>query len=257
MTFIFSLILGVVEGFTEFLPISSTAHLMIVSRFLAIPATDYLKTFEVAIQLGAISAVMVVFFKKIISDLSLVKYMVIGFIPTGLIGFAAYPLVRSWLGSVWVALGALFLGGVFILLFEKLFKEKNGGLDYKKAFLIGCFQCASFVPGVSRALATIVGGMVMGLPRRSAVEFSFLLAIPTMMAATAFDLYKNFSVFTPEYWWFFAVGFFAAFISAFIGIRFFVDLVERKNLEVFGWYRICLVIIVILASFLFSKPFTG
>jgi undecaprenyl-diphosphatase len=244
MNFVQALVLGVVEGLTEFLPVSSTAHLMIISDLWKISPSDYLKTFEIAIQLGAMMAVVIFFAKKIISEPSLVREIIIGFIPTGVIGFFVYPLVKWLIGYVWVALVALLIGGVFIIFFEKYFHPKDFHLTPQRAFLIGLCQCASFIPGVSRALATITGGMIAGLSRQAAVEFSFLLAIPTVAAATLFDVYKNISLFNSGNWQTLAMGFAAAFVSALLGIKLLLGLSQKANLKWFGVYRIIIALVI-------------
>jgi undecaprenyl-diphosphatase len=238
MTLVQAIFLGIIEGLTEFLPVSSTAHLMIVSRWWGIIANDYLKSFEIAIQAGAMLAVIFFFFKKIIFEPMLFRNIIIGFIPAALVGFFVYPLVRWLLGYAEAALIVLFAGGVFIIFFEKFFKPKDCQLTPQRALLIGLCQCFSFIPGVSRSLATIVGGLAVGLSRQAAVEFSFLLAIPTIAAAVLLDVYRNISVFRSDNWGLLAIGFITAFISALASLRFFIGLVKRKNLMVFGWYRV-------------------
>jgi len=195
MTLLQSIILGIVEGITEFLPISSTGHLILASRLLGLPQSDFQKSFEIAIQLGAIASVIVLYWRRFLEPAVLTKVLV-AFVPTGIIGFALYRVVKTYFFDS--------LGGVALIVFELLHREKDdavgdvASISYSKALLIGLFQSLSIVPGVSRAGATIVGGLIVGLSRRTIVEFSFLLAVPTMLAATGYDLLKNASSFAPE-----------------------------------------------------------
>ena len=201
MTLLQAIILGVVEGITEFLPISSTGHLILASRLLGLAQTDFLKSFEIAIQLGAIASVVLLYWRRFL-ELNVLTRVLVAFIPTGIIGFALYRVIKTYLfDSDTVVLWALGLGGVVLIVFELLHRERDDAVDdvasisYSKAFLIGVFQSLSVVPGVSRAGATIVGGLILGLTRTTIVQFSFLLAVPTMLAATGYDLLKNASSF--------------------------------------------------------------
>jgi len=250
-----SLVLGVVEGFTEFLPISSTAHLIIASRFLGVIQSDYTKTFEIAIQSGAILAVLVLYFRRFL-DVEVLKRIIVAFIPTGVLGLLFYSFIKDNLfGSMSVVLWALGLGGFFLILFEYLFKnDREGGddlrtLNFKTLLGIGLFQSLAIVPGVSRSAATIVGGMLLGLKRATIVEFSFLLAVPTMVAATGFDLFKNFHEFSSSQALLLFIGFATSFITALLGIRFLLAYVRRHTFTSFGIYRILLVILLIFLGF--------
>ena len=193
MSLVHVFILSIVEGVTEFLPISSTGHLILASRLLGISATDFTKTFEIAIQFGAIMAVVVLYFKKFSQSFSLYKKLFVAFLPTAIVGFFLYPFIKGYLlGSSQVVVWSLFLGGIAIILFEKYHKPfKPRPLTIRHYFLIGVFQSLSVIPGVSRAAATIIGGLLTGLKRETATEFSFLLAVPTMFAATTLDIYKS------------------------------------------------------------------
>src|SRR3989338_6797984 len=222
MTIFDSIILGIIEGFTEFLPISSTGHLILVSKLLGLDSDDFLKSFQIIIQLGAILAVIVIYFKRIISDYELIKRAVIAFIPTAIAGFFMYRTIKSLLGSDEVVLITLLLGGLFIIIFEKfIYKFKiRTEFTYKDAFLIGIFQILALVPGVSRAAATIIGGMFLGMHRRDITEFSFILAIPTMLAASGYDLYKNYELFTAADLNLLLIGFITSFVVAIFAIKF-------------------------------------
>ncbi|KKU09631.1 MAG: Undecaprenyl-diphosphatase [Candidatus Woesebacteria bacterium GW2011_GWB1_45_5] len=240
MDFIHVLILSAVEGLTEFLPISSTGHLILISKLLGITESDFTKTFEIAIQLGAILSIVVLYFKKFITDIELYKKLFFAFIPTAAVGFFLYPFIKGFLlGSSTITLITLFLGG-FVLIF---FKKENSGskkIGYKEAFLIGVFQSVSIIPGVSRAAATIIGGLLVGLNRKNATEFSFLLAVPTMFAATALDIYKSSAILNSSNVPSLLTGTFFSFIFAMLAVKFLVDYVKTHDFTAFGVYRILL-----------------
>ncbi len=236
---------GIVEGITEFLPVSSTGHLILTSRILGLTQTEFLKSFEIAIQLGAILSVIVLYGKTICFDFQIVKKIFTAFIPTAVVGLALYKLIKGFLlGDVSVVLWSLLVGGVILILFEKFYKDKSrstetlSDISYRQAFLIGIFQSLAVIPGVSRAAATIIGGLLLGLKRKTIVEFSFLLAVPTMLAATALDLVKSENVFLPEQWFFLGVGFFTSFVIALLSIKFLLRFIQDHNFVVFGAYRI-------------------
>ncbi len=243
MHFFEALLLGVVEGITEFLPISSTGHLILVSHLLGLSSTEFLKSFEIIIQLGAILAVFVLYGKRLLTSWETIKRVVVAFIPTAVLGFLAYPYIKQFLGSESTVLWALAIGGVALILFERWHKEdtsqpEDALISYRSAFLIGLFQSVAFIPGVSRAAATIIGGLVLGLRRKAAVEFSFLLAIPTMAAATGFDLIKNASAFDVSQFGLLAVGFIAAFVVALFAIKWLLRVIQTRTFIPFGVYRI-------------------
>ncbi len=252
MHFFDAVILGVVEGITEFLPISSTGHLILANELLGIPATDFTKSFEIAIQLGAMCAVLALYFKSFF-DIEILKRLIVGFIPTGIIGFAVYPYVKAiLLGSPLVVVIALAFGGFVLIAFE-LFNvqadDTRGDLramPYSRAALIGLAQSVAVVPGVSRSAATIVGGLVMKMPRAAIVEFSFLLGVPTIAAATALDLLKSYKTFAGADILPFVTGFVVAFFVALASLRFLLRYVRNHTFIAFGVYRI-----VIALAFLF------
>jgi undecaprenyl-diphosphatase len=244
MTLLQSIILGVVEGITEFLPISSTGHLILTSRLLGLPQTDFHKSFEIAIQLGAIASVMVLYWRKFLEP-AILSRVLVAFVPTGIIGFALYHVVKTYLfGSDGVVLWALGLGGVALIVFELLHREGEvavgdvASISYSKAVLIGLFQSLSIVPGVSRSGATIVGGLILGLTRSTIVEFSFLLAVPTMLAATGYDLLKNASSFASGEFVVLAAGFISSFVVALLSLKFLLAYVRTRTFIPFGIYRI-------------------
>jgi undecaprenyl-diphosphatase len=255
MNFIHVFILSAIEGLTEFLPISSTGHLILASKLLGIAQTDFLKTFEIVIQLGAILAIVVLYFKKLVTSSDLVRKLIVAFIPTAIVGFTLYPLIKSvLLGSSSITLNALFWGGVALIAIEWLLKKSkiknqkskildNEAISYKQALLIGTFQSLSVVPGVSRAAATIIGGRLTGLSREAATEFSFLLAVPTMIAATTLDVYKSRDMITQGGALTLFIGTVLAFLFAIIAVKFLVNYVKKHDFTIFGVYRIALSIL--------------
>ncbi len=246
-----AILLSIVEGLTEFLPISSTGHLILASQILNIPENEYIKTFEIAIQLGAILAVIFLYWKTLVKNIELWKKILVAFIPTGVLGFVLYKFIKHYLlGNSWVVVISLIVGGIILILFEKLITNKKPSarspLTYKNAFLIGVAQSFSMIPGVSRAAATIVGAMLLGLDRTSAVEFSFLLAVPTMAAATGLDLLKSNLAFTGNEILLLLIGTLGAFVTAAITIKFFIKFVQKNNFVGFGIYRIIVALLFIL-----------
>jgi undecaprenyl-diphosphatase len=245
-----SVILGIVEGFSEFLPISSTGHLILAGKLLGLEETDFIKSFNIAIQLGAILSVVVLYWRTFLVDVEVIKKVAVAFLPTGIIGFVLYKLIKTFLlGSSQVVLWSLLVGGIFIVIFEMLHREKEDAtgelseMTYRQAFLIGVFQSLAVIPGVSRSAATIIGGLILDLKRRTIVEFSFLLAVPTMLAATVYDLYKNGASFSLAQFNFLAIGFLTAFIIALLSIKFLIRFIQVHTFISFGIYRIVLVII--------------
>ncbi len=255
MTLLQSLILGIVEGVTEFLPISSTGHLILASTVLGIAQSEFVKTFEIAIQLGAILAVVALYWRSFL-DVDLVKKLVAAFIPTGIIGLAFYHILKTYLfGNNFVVLSSLFVGGVVFILFERWYSRRqdvepeSAPITYRQAIAIGFFQAIAIIPGVSRSGATIVGGMTLGITRTRIVEFSFLLAVPTMLAATGLDLLKTPVVFTPHEWLALAIGFVVSFIVAIPSIRWLLAYIRNHSFTSFGVYRVLLSLA--FAAFLF------
>lgn len=249
MTYLDSIILGVVEGLTEFLPVSSTGHLILASHLLGLAQTDFLKSFEIAIQLGSILAVLVFFWRSFL-DIEILKRLVVAFIPTGIIGFLLYSLIKDVLiGNPYIVVSALFIGGVLIILIEKiqkvpLTKEADvASLSYRNAFLVGLAQALAVIPGVSRSGATVMGGLLLGLSRTTILSFSFLLAVPTMVMATAYDLYKTPEVFLSLNLSLLAVGFVTAFLVALLTIRLALAFVRSHSFTLFGVYRIVLALV--------------
>lgn len=242
-----AVILGLIEGITEFLPISSTGHLIIGSHFLRVENADFAKSFEVFIQLGAILAIVALYFKKLFLNAKVFWRVAVGFLPTAIIGLVLYKFVKAYLlGNLSVVLWSLFLGGIALIAFEYWNKKKEEvasvasieSISYKQAVLIGLAQSVAIVPGVSRAAATIVGGLALGISRATIVEYSFLLAVPTMAAATGLDLLKSAHSFTGQEIGMLAIGFVVSFLSALIAVRFLLKYVKSHTFVPFGVYRI-------------------
>ncbi|RUM29554.1 MAG: undecaprenyl-diphosphatase [Aquifex sp.] len=239
-----AILLGIIEGLTEFLPVSSTGHLILAAHILNIPHTDFVKSFEISIQLGSILAIVFLYFERLIKDFETWKRIVVAFIPTGIIGFALYKIIKGFLiGNDFVVVVSLILGGI-VLIFADRYCERLCSirdikeLSLKRAFIIGVFQSIAVIPGVSRSGSTIVGGMLMGLSREKAAEFSFLLAVPTMIAATGYDLVKTGGQFTGSDWSILGMGFVSSFITALIVVKLFLSYVKKHGLWIFGVYRI-------------------
>jgi undecaprenyl-diphosphatase len=253
------IIISIVEGLTEFLPISSTAHMDIVRAFLSIQSSDFIKSFEIIIQLGAILSVFVIYFKKIFSSWKNVLNLIIAFIPTGIIGFLLYKIIKSFLlGNIFVMILALLVGGIIIILFENFNKNKKIDEDdtleikdmkVRDLIILGIAQSLAVIPGVSRSGAIIICGRALGIGKKLITDFSFLLAIPTMFLAVVYDVYKNGLNFSSDEWGFIVLGFVVAFIVAFIVAKWFLNYIRKHDFRVFGWYRIILAILLILALF--------
>ena len=254
MNFLDTIILGIVEGFTEFLPVSSTGHLLVTGQILNIPETEFFKTFVVAIQVGAILAVILIYWKRVLSNLNLSKKILVAFIPTAVIGFLLYRLIKDILfENLHTIAIALIVGGIIIIIFEKLRKDKIESnsiplenISYKKSFLIGIIQALAIVPGVSRSGATIIGGMSLGISRKNIVEFSFLLAVPTIVAATGYDLIQSKIIFSSSDTILLLSGFIFSFIFAYISIKFFIRFIQTNSFMIFGFYRVLAGILILI-----------
>jgi len=256
MTILDAFILGIVEGITEFLPISSTGHLILASKLLGIPPSDFLASFEIAIQLGAILAVVAAYFKLAFRDFEIIKKVLVAFLPTAVIGFVLYQFIKDvLLGNERVVLWALFVGGIILIFFEFFMRGKESNtkemknMTYAQSFFIGIFQSLAVIPGVSRSAATIVGGLMQGIDRKVIVEFSFLLAVPTLASATFLDVLKSYEVFKIEEIHLLGVGFITAGIVAYLSINWLLSFIKTHTFIVFGVYRI--VIAVVLGMILF------
>ena len=239
-----TLILSIVEGVTEFLPISSTGHQILAASLMRVTETDFVKSFVIAIQLGAIAAVAWLYKKEIVSNRALWPKVLVAFIPTAILGLIFYKIIKVYLlGNLPITLLALAIGGLILIVFERIVKigyTKIEDMNLVQAFVVGLAQSVSMIPGVSRAAASIVGGMVQGLSREEAVKFSFLLAIPTMAAATGLDAIKTGWKFdTPELV-LMGFGFVIAFTTAMLTVKWLVEFVRSHSFVGFGIYRILL-----------------
>jgi len=251
MTLAQAIILAFVEGLTEFLPISSTGHLILAQKFLNISVTEFSKSFNIIIQLSAILAVVVLFWKRILSSRQLWGQLAIAFIPTGILGFTLYKYVKGFLlDNVFVTALALFVGGLVLLIVDRLpslnqGKKEISNLSLKNLLSIGLFQSLSMIPGVSRSAASITGGLISNLSRVQAVEFSFLLAIPTMVAATGYDLLKTGFSFSSSEYLVLGVGSIFSFIASMIAVKAFTSFVAKNNFTIFAIYRILLAAVIL------------
>jgi len=249
MNIIEVLILSIVEGITEFLPVSSTGHLILTAFLLKIPPIDFFTTFEIVIQFGAILAVLAIYGKLLWEQHKIWPLLIIGFLPSALAGLILYKFIKQYfLVNPFIPVITLFIGGLILIFIEKILRSRNRelsmqNLDYKKSFYIGLFQTFSIIPGVSRSAATIVGGLILGMNRKSAAEFSFLLAIPTMLGATALDLSESNLQWNRQEIILIISGVAISFISALLGVKFLIKFVEQNSLAVFGVYRIILSIL--------------
>lgn len=253
MNFIEAIILAIVEGITEFLPVSSTGHMIIASSLMGIADNPFTKTFTVAIQLGAILSVVVLYYKRFLQNIDFYKKLIIAVIPALFFGKLLDDYIDALLGNVLVVGFTLFAGGVFLVFMDTLIKEntsdENQEITNAKALKIGLFQCIAMIPGVSRSAATIVGGLTQNLNRKTAAEFSFFLAVPTMFAATAYKLlkfYKEGIGFEHNQINYLIIGNIVAFIVAMLAIKSFIGYITKHGFRMFGYYRIVVGLIIIL-----------
>jgi len=248
MTFLEAIILAIIEGLTEFLPISSTGHMIIASTMMGNAADDFVKLFTVAIQFGAILSVVVVYFQKFIQTFRFYLLLAAAFVPTGIIGLLAKKHIDALLENVTVVAWTLLLGGIVLLFVDRFFadnetQQKEKPIDFKTAMIIGTIQSIAMVPGVSRSAATIIGGLSQKLTRKTAAEFSFFLAVPTMFAATLKSMYDEKELLLQSggrEWGLLLVGNLVAFVVAYLAIKSFIAFLQKKGFRAFGWYRIVL-----------------
>lgn len=252
MTLLQSIIIAIVEGLTEFLPVSSTGHMILASTAMKIHEDQFVKTFEIAIQLGAIMAIVLLYIQRFLRGLTIYYKLFAAFLPTAIIGLLAYDFIKGYLFNPVVVSVSLVLGGIVLILIDKKVVNQESKTDelenisYKRAAFIGLIQCFSMIPGVSRAAATIIGGVFNGLDKKQATEFSFLLAVPTMIAATGYDLLKTPIEFTTEELKLLAVGMVVAFITAWIAVKIFLKIVNNYGFKHFGYYRILIGILFLI-----------
>lgn len=275
MTWIQTVIIAIVEGLTEFLPVSSTGHMIIAQNILGVESTDFVKAFTFIIQFGAILSVVCLYWKrffqlnntplperatgfnKFIHKFDFYWKLFIAFIPAAVLGLLFSDAIDAMLERVEVVAATLVIGGVFMLFCDKIFNKgsEETKLTEKRAFMVGLFQCISMIPGVSRSMATIVGGMSQKMTRKDAAEFSFFLAVPTMFGATVYKMYKLLSEGGTElianHLDTLIIGNVVAFIVALLAIKFFISFVQKYGFKAFGWYRI------IVGGIILAMLFTG
>ncbi len=257
MTLFQAIILAIIEGLTEFLPVSSTGHMILGSSIMGIKSDEFVKLFIVAIQLGAILSVIVLYFRRFFQSLDFYLKLLTAFLPAVIFGLLLSKKIDQLLESPLGVAIALLLGGIILLFADKWFKnpaiDNTDDINYGTAFKIGLFQCISMIPGTSRSAATIVGGMTQKLSRKAAAEFSFFLAVPTMLGATVkklYDFYKDGYQITAEEIKLLAIGNLVAFIIAMMAIRYFITFLQTRGFKLFGWYRIIVggIILALLLS---------
>ena len=251
MDIISAIILAIIEGATEFLPVSSTGHLILTAAILNVPQTDFVKSFELSLEFGSILSVVISYWRLLL-DWKILKRLAVAFTPTGIVGLLLYRVFKEvLLGNQQIVLWALFLGGAFLVLFELLYRERStiddlSRIPYKHCLLIGLCQIISIIPGVSRSAPTIIGGLALGMKRKAIVLFSFLLAVPTMIAASGFDLINSAGTFSSGQVGILLIGFVTSFFVALAAIRLFLGYVGKHNFIPFGIYRIVLVVMFYL-----------
>jgi undecaprenyl-diphosphatase len=262
MTTIETLLLAIIEGLTEFLPVSSTGHMIIASSLMDIAGDPFVKTFTVAIQLGAILAVLVLYWKRFLQNINFYVKLFIAFLPAAVFGFLMNDYIEALLENSVVVSIALVIGGFIFLYIDRWFakNETEGSTEVSNssALMIGLFQVIAMIPGVSRSAATIIGGLTQGLTRKVAAEFSFFLAVPTMFAATGYTLFKLWKQgggFTADQTQALLLGNVVAFLVAIFAIKAFIGFLTQRGFRLFGWYRIVLGL-VLLFIHLFIRPLT-
>ncbi len=252
MTILQAIVLAIIEGLTEFLPVSSTGHMIIGSSVMGISANPFVKTFTVAIQLGAIASVVILYWKKFFQTWKFYFVLIVGFIPAAVAGLLFNDKIDQLLERVDVVGWMLIIGGVILLFIDSFFTKHEEGkteVSYSEAIWIGLFQCIAMVPGVSRSAATIIGGLTTGLTKKTAAEFSFFLAVPTMLAATVYKLLKFYlegNSFGHDEIVLLGIGNIVAFVVAMLAIKYFIDFLTRHGFKIFGYYRIIVGAILLL-----------
>lgn len=263
-----AIVIAIVEGLTEFLPVSSTGHMIIAQKLLGVESTDFVRLFTVGIQLGAILSVVMLYWRKFLAPLSQnaasqdapslvrmeVKFrfylkLLLAFVPAAFFGLVFKSVIDTMLESVLVVAISLVAGGVVLLFVDKWFNNQPDSDEeptYPKAFKIGLFQVIAMIPGVSRSAATIIGGLTQKMSRKAAAEFSFFLAVPTMAAATGYELLQTWQLIQPGDWPIFILGNVVAFVVALLAIKGFISYLTRHGFKVFGYYRIAVGVIILL-----------
>jgi undecaprenyl-diphosphatase len=253
MSFFQAVILAIVEGITEFLPVSSTGHMIIVSSLMGINEQEFTKLFTVNIQFGTILSVLVLYYKRFLQSFEFYLKLFVAFIPAAVLGLLLNDLIDFMLGSVLIVAIMLVLGGIILLFVDKWFHaadKPDRPFTYPEAFKVGLFQCIAMVPGVSRSAATIIGGLTQGVNRKSAAEFSFFLAVPTMFAAGAYKLHQSYELIRAQDIQTLVVGNVVGFLVAMVAIKFFITFVTKYGFRLFGFYRIAVGLTIIILMLL-------
>jgi undecaprenyl-diphosphatase len=282
MTTLQAIVLAIIEGITEFLPVSSTGHIILGAAIMGMQPDDFTKLFTVGIQFGAILSVVLLYWRNFLQSFSFYAKLVVAFIPAAFMGLVFKKYIDAAMESVTVVAINLLLGGIILLFIDKWFaknetetggtnllgesqildnfitkipflKDSETAVNYTKAFFIGCFQTIAMFPGVSRSAATIIGGLVQGLNRKTAAEFSFFLAVPTMAAATLkdfYDFFKHNGALSSEQWQLFGIGNAVAFVVAILAIRSFIGLLTQYGFRFFGYYRIIVGALILILAFM-------
>ena len=254
MSWIQALIIAIVEGLTEFLPVSSTGHMIITEKLLGMQSNEFVEAFIINIQFGAILSVIALYWKKFFQSFDFYFKLFVAFIPAAFFGLLFSDIIDSLLENVAVVAVMLVIGGIVLVFvdnwFKKERKEEEQKVTYKKSFIIGMFQVIAMIPGVSRSAATIIGGMTQKLSRKNAAEFSFFLAVPTMFAASGYKLLSNYTAINADNIGILIFGNVVAFIVALIAIKSFISFLTKYGFKVFGYYRIIVgaIILILLAS---------
>lgn len=252
MEIVQAIIIAIIEGITEFLPVSSTGNMILASSLMGISEDEFVKTFEIVIQLGAILAVLAIYYKRFLVSIDIYLKLAVAFLPTGIMGLLAYKMIKAYLFNPITVSVSLIIGGVVLIFLDKWSGEKKSryvnieDITYKDAIKIGCIQCLSMIPGVSRAAATIFGGVFSGFNRTQAAEFSFLLAIPTMFAASGLDLLESYEYINSGNISILLIGAAVAFVVALLAVKAFVTFLTRYGFKHFGYYRIVLGILFLV-----------
>lgn len=249
MSILESIIIALIEGITEFLPVSSTGHMIMAASLMNINEDQFVKTFEIIIQLGAILAIVLMYSKQFLKSLDIYLKLALAFLPIAVFGFLGYSFIKEVLFGPLVVAISIIVGGIVLIIVDKKVVSsisqynKVEDISYKHSFFIGLIQCFALIPGVSRAAATIVGGVFNGLDKKQSTEFSFLLAVPTMLAASGYDLLKTPVVFSNDEYIILAIGLLVAFVTAWFAVKIFLKIVENYGFKHFGYYRIVMGIV--------------
>jgi undecaprenyl-diphosphatase len=248
MTWLQAFILSVVEGLTEFLPVSSTGHMILTEGILGMKSNDFVQAFIINIQFGAILSVVVLYWKRFFQSLKFYYKLFIAFLPAAFFGLLLSDYIDSLLESVYVVAAMLVIGGVVLVFVDKWFKNPSTDqtVTYKKAFIIGMYQVLAMIPGTSRSAATIIGGMTQKLNKKTAAEFSFFLAVPTMFAASGYKLLENYKAINVDNIGILIFGNVVAFIVAFFAIKSFIKYLTEHGFKIFGYYRIVVGLLIFI-----------